>query len=63
MVELNERGDAIDLITLKEALTRTAELEDVGGVAYIARLVDGVPRATNVEHYATSSRRSRRCAR
>ena len=52
MVELNERGDAIDLITLKEALTRTAELEDVGGVAYIARLVDGVPRATNVEHYA-----------
>ena len=42
----------IDLITLKEALTRTAELEDVGGVAYIARLVDGVPRATNVEHYA-----------
>ena len=53
MVELNERGDAIDLITLKEALTRTAELEDVGGVAYLARLVDGVPRATNVEHYAT----------
>jgi replicative DNA helicase len=53
MVELNERGDAIDLITLKEALTRTQELEDVGGVAYLARLVDGVPRATNVEHYAT----------
>ncbi len=52
MVELNERGDAIDLVTLKEALTRTAELEDVGGVAYLARLVDGVPRATNVEHYA-----------
>ena len=52
MVELNERGDAIDLITLKESLTRTGELEDVGGVGYIARLLDGVPRATNVEHYA-----------
>jgi replicative DNA helicase len=52
MVELNERGDAIDLVTVKDLLTRTGELEDVGGVAYIARLVDGVPRATNVDHYA-----------
>ncbi|HEY8549413.1 MAG TPA: replicative DNA helicase [Vicinamibacterales bacterium] len=53
MVQLNERGDAIDLVTLKEALTRSGELDEVGGVAYIARLIDGVPRATNVEHYAT----------
>jgi replicative DNA helicase len=52
MVELNERSDAIDLITLKEALSRTGELDEVGGPAYIARLVDGVPRATNVEYYA-----------
>src|SRR5262245_44222139 len=40
MVELNERGDAIDLVTLKEVLARRNELEDVGGVAYLARLVD-----------------------
>jgi replicative DNA helicase len=52
MVELNERGDAIDLITVKEVLTRSGEIEDVGGVAYLARLLDGVPKATNVEHYA-----------
>jgi replicative DNA helicase len=52
MVALNEQADAIDLITLKEALVRTGELEAVGGPAYIARLVDGVPRATNVEYYA-----------
>ena len=36
MVELNERGDAIDLVTLKEELTRTGEIEDVGGAAYLA---------------------------
>jgi replicative DNA helicase len=53
MVELNERSDAIDLITVKEALTRTGEIDDVGGAAYIARLVDGVPKATNVEYYAS----------
>jgi len=52
MVKLSERGDAIDLVTLKEELGRSAELEEVGGPAYITALVDGVPRSTNVEHYA-----------
>lgn len=52
MVGLAERGDAIDLVTLKEALARANEIEEVGGPAYIAGLVDGVPRSTNVEHYA-----------
>ena len=52
MVNLAERGDAIDLVTLKEELGRSGDLDEVGGPAYIAALVDGVPRSTNVEHYA-----------
>src|SRR6185295_4216306 len=52
MVRLSERGDAIDLVTLKEELGRANELDEVGGPAYITALVDGVPRYTNVEHYA-----------
>src|SRR6266446_2760997 len=52
MVKLAERGDAIDLVTLKEELGRSGEIDEVGGPAYIAALVDGVPRSTNVEHYA-----------
>src|SRR6478672_9656035 len=52
MVKLSERGNAIDLVTLKEELGRSGELDEVGGPAYIAALVDGVPRSTNVEHYA-----------
>jgi len=52
MVKLVERGDAIDLVTLKEELGRSGEIDEVGGPAYIAALVDGVPRSTNVEHYA-----------
>jgi replicative DNA helicase len=52
MIALNERGAAIDFVTLKEELSRSGELEDVGGPAYIAALADGVPRATNVEYYA-----------
>ncbi len=52
MVDLAERSQPIDLVTLKETLERSGELEDVGGPAYIASLVDGVPRSTNVEYYA-----------
>ena len=52
MVDLAERSQPIDLVTLKETLERSGELEEVGGPAYIASLVDGVPRSTNVEYYA-----------
>ena len=52
MVLLNERREVIDLVTLSNELERSGELQEVGGAAYIAALVDGVPRATNVEHYA-----------
>src|SRR5207244_13127224 len=52
MVKLSERGDAIDLVTLKEELGRSGELDEVGGPAYITALVDGVPRSMHVEHYA-----------
>ena len=33
-------------------MERSGELEAAGGAAYLAQLVDGVPRITNVEHYA-----------
>src|SRR5215207_5663153 len=52
MIALNERGQAIDFVTLKEELSRSGELDQVGGPAYVASLADGVPRATNVEYYA-----------
>lgn len=52
MVGLNERGQAIDFVTIKDELNRAGGLDDVGGPAYISALADGVPRSTNVEHYA-----------
>jgi hypothetical protein len=51
MIALSEEHQAIDLITLTEKLKRAAELESVGGAAYISQLMDGVPHVTNVEHY------------
>ncbi|HEY3383431.1 MAG TPA: replicative DNA helicase [Vicinamibacterales bacterium] len=52
IIALSERGAAVDFVTLKEELARAGDLDAVGGPAYVASLVDGVPRATNVEHYA-----------
>ena len=52
MVSLSERDEVIDLVTLKEELNRAGNLNEVGGPAYIASLVDGVPKSTNVEYYA-----------
>lgn len=52
MIALGESQQAIDLVTLSDELHRRGELEASGGAAYLAQLVDGVPRVTNVEHYA-----------
>src|SRR5206468_10875634 len=52
MARLSERGLAVALVELGEDLGRSADLEEVGGPAYIAAVVDGVPRSTNVGHYA-----------
>src|SRR5690348_15140539 len=52
MIGLNERSQPVDLVTLKDELTRSNELESVGGPAYISGLTDGVPRSANVEYYA-----------
>ncbi|MBI3939994.1 MAG: replicative DNA helicase [Acidobacteria bacterium] len=52
METLSGASRPIDLITLKDELNRTGELETIGGAAYIASLIDGVPRTSNIEHYA-----------
>jgi replicative DNA helicase len=52
MLELAERSQAIDFITIKDELGRSGDLDQVGGPAYIASLVDGLPRGVNVGDYA-----------
>ena len=45
------RGDTIDLVTLEDELTRRNKLEEVGGRAYLSRLMNSVATAANIEHY------------
>lgn len=42
----------VDLPALREVLRQRGHEDEVGGPAYIASLVDGVPKSTNVWHYA-----------
>ena len=52
MIALGEAQQAIDLVTLTESLHRVGDLESSGGAPYLASLADGMPRVSNVEHYA-----------
>ena len=52
MIALAEVQQAIDLITLTEELHRRGDLEAAGGAPYLASLADGMPKVSNVEHYA-----------
>ena len=53
MVDLNNDGEAIDVLTVQNYLTTNNQLDDVGGVAYIAELATSVPTAANAGYYAT----------
>ena len=52
MVELFERNEPADLITLTNLLKQQGQLEAVGGASYLAELVDVVPMAVNAYQYA-----------
>lgn len=52
MIDLFERAEAIDLVTVTEELRQRNLLEQAGGVSYIAELANIVPTAANVEFYA-----------
>jgi len=47
-----EKDFAIDLVTLTDSLQASGELDAAGGAPYLASLADGMPRVSNVKHYA-----------
>ena len=50
--ELFSKAEPVDLVTLTNVLRDNNQLEEIGGAAYLARIVDTVPSAVNVQHYA-----------
>jgi replicative DNA helicase len=51
MLELSERGEVIDHITLTEHLKTKGDLEAVGGSAYLAELLRVIPTAANIKYH------------
>ena len=52
MLNLSDKREPIDLITLTDSLRGRGELQDIGGATYLAELVDRVPSAANIVNYA-----------
>ena len=50
-LNLYDRADPIDLLTLAAELEKMLVLERIGGQAFLAELESGVPTAANVEYY------------
>ena len=53
MIDLNEKNEEIDVVTVADLLETYKQLEDIGGTPYLAELANVVPTAANVEYYAT----------
>ncbi|MBM0065412.1 replicative DNA helicase [Alkalicoccobacillus gibsonii] len=52
MVELAEKGEPVDLVTVTSDLQDRKWLEEIGGVAYLGDIANAVPTAANVEYYS-----------
>lgn len=52
IMDLYERGEPIDLITVSEQLKIRGSLDAVGGLEYLTGLVNAVPTTANAKHYA-----------
>ena len=52
ILQLAEKNEAADLVTVTESLRREGKLEDIGGITYITYLANAVPTAANVIYHA-----------
>jgi replicative DNA helicase len=52
LLDLYDKGSPVDLVILRDELTRRGVLEKIGGVEYLVQLSQSVPSAANAEYYA-----------
>lgn len=52
MIQLNDRNESIDLITLKAEIEKSNSLEDIGGLTYLTELSQASPSAASITYYA-----------
>jgi replicative DNA helicase len=52
LINLSERDEPADLITLTNELQKIDQLDSIGGASYLTSLIDSVPTAANIQYYA-----------
>ncbi|MEG1345433.1 MAG: replicative DNA helicase [Acidaminococcaceae bacterium] len=52
IVELFNKNQPVDMVTVTEVLKREGKLEDIGGIQFITYLANAVPTAANVSYHA-----------
>ena len=52
ILDLHERREPADFVTVCDELERRRQLDEVGGAAYVMDLINAVPTSIHVEHYA-----------
>lgn len=52
MLDLFEKGEPIDLISVTTLLTNEDKIDAVGGVVYLTQLTESVPTAANIDYYS-----------
>jgi replicative DNA helicase len=52
ILDLYERREPVDIVTVSEVLERGGTLEQIGGSAYLTSLINLTPTAVNATHYA-----------
>ena len=52
MMNLNDEEEPVDVVTVQNELDRLNQIEDIGGVSYLAELASAVPTAANTTYYA-----------
>ena len=51
IIELYQKNEPADLVTVTNVLKKSGSLEDIGGATYLSELVDRVPTAANIASY------------
>jgi len=59
MLDLFERSEPIDLRSLPSHLQEMGKLKEIGGKGYLTELINSVPTATHVIHYAKTVQRKK----
>lgn len=52
MQELSDKGDPIDPVSVKSALDSIGQFEQIGGMPFLASLINAVPTSAHIEHYS-----------